>query len=162
MPGHVTFAENQKGVSFDKILGPWLDGASVITLTDPYIRAFYQIRNFMELVETVIRLKGDDEEVKIHLVTTPDGMYPDKQADNFAKIEENVAIAGVTFTWELNTSGGLHARHIVTDTGWKISLDRGLDIYQQYEMNDAFVLANRGQQYRPCKAFEVTYLKVGE
>jgi ATP-dependent Lon protease len=161
-PGHYAFQENQKGVTYDALFGPYLRGATSITITDPYIRAFYQIRNFMELIETVIRLKGDDEEVKIHLVTTPDGMYPEKQADNFAKIEENVAIAGVTFTWEFNTSGGLHARHIVTDTGWKISLDRGLDIYQQYEMNDAFVLANRGQQYRPCKAFEVTYLKVGE
>jgi ATP-dependent Lon protease len=161
-PGHYAFQENQKGVTFDALFGVHLKGATSITITDPYIRAFYQIRNFMELVETVIRLKGDDEEVKIHLVTTPDGMYPDKQADNLAKIEENVAIAGINFTWEFNTSGGLHARHIVTDTGWKISLDRGLDIYQQYEMNDAFVLANRGQQYRPCKAFEVTYLKVEE
>jgi hypothetical protein len=49
--------------------------------------------------------------------------------------------------------------HIVTDHGWKISLDRGLDIFQHYEMNDAFTFANRLQQYRPCKAFEVTFIK---
>ena len=28
-------------------------------------------------------------------------------------------------------------------------LDRGLDIFQQYEMNDAFTFANRLQQFRP-------------
>jgi ATP-dependent Lon protease len=49
----------------------------------------------------------------------------------------------------------------VSDTGWKISLDRGLDIYQKFEMNDAFSLANRLQGYRQVKAFEVTYLKTG-
>jgi ATP-dependent Lon protease len=26
-------------------------------------------------------------------------------------------------------------------------------------MNDAFTFANRLQQFRPCKAFEVTYIK---
>ena len=34
-----------------------------------------------------------------------------------------------------------------------------LDIFQHYEMNDAFTFANRLQQYRPCKAFEVTFIK---
>ncbi len=66
---------------------------------------------------------------------------------------------GVNFTWEFDGTGTIHARHIVTDHGWKISLDRGLDIFQHYEMNDAFTFANRLQQYRPCKAFEVTYIK---
>jgi ATP-dependent Lon protease len=64
------------------------------------------------------------------------------------------------FTWEFDGTGAIHARHIVTDTGWKISLDRGLDIFQRYEMNDAFGLANRLQEYRPVKAFEVTYLRL--
>jgi ATP-dependent Lon protease len=50
-------------------------------------------------------------------------------------------------------------RHIVGDTGWKVSRDRGLDIFQKFEMNDAFNLANRLQGFRQVKAFEVTYLK---
>jgi ATP-dependent Lon protease len=47
----------------------------------------------------------------------------------------------------------------MTDHGWKILLDRGLDVFQRYEMNDAFDLSNRLQQYRQCKAFEVTFLR---
>ena len=54
----------------------------------------------------------------------------------------------------------IHARHIVTAQGWKVLLDRGLDIFQQYDMKDAFSLANRLQQYRACKAFEVTFIKL--
>jgi ATP-dependent Lon protease len=42
----------------------------------------------------------------------------------------------------------------------KILLDRGLDIYQRYEMNDAFAIANRLPEYRPIKAFQVTYLNL--
>jgi ATP-dependent Lon protease len=46
--GHFTFAENQKGVTFDVLFGPYLAGAQKITITDPYVRAFYQIRNLMD------------------------------------------------------------------------------------------------------------------
>jgi ATP-dependent Lon protease len=66
---------------------------------------------------------------------------------------------GIDFTWEFDESGTIHARHIVTDHGWKISLDRGLDIFQHYEMNEAFAFANRLQQFRSSKAFEVTFIK---
>ncbi|MCY4313413.1 MAG: hypothetical protein OXD44_06930, partial [Gammaproteobacteria bacterium] len=61
--------------------------------------------------------------------------------------------------WEFDNSRSIHARHITTDHGWKISLDRGLDIFQPYEMNDAFAFSNRLQQHRSSKAFEVTYIK---
>ena len=156
---HLTFQENQKGISFDAILGPYLRGATMITVTDPYIRLFFQMRNFMELLETVVRHKAPDEEVAVHLVTTEDEFKGEQQRANFEKMKESASAAGVNFTWEFDWTGTVHARHIVTDCGWKISLDRGLDIFQHYEMNDAFDFANRLQQYRRCKAFEVTFIK---
>lgn len=156
---HLTFQENQKGLSFDTLLGPYLKGATAITVTDPYIRLFYQVRNFMEFLETVVKHKAPDEEVSVHLVTTEDEFKGEQQKDNFEKMKESASAVGVNFTWEFDGTGTIHARHIVTDHGWKISLDRGLDIFQHYEMNDAFTFANRLQQYRPCKAFEVTFIK---
>ena len=33
----------------------------------------------------------------------------------------------VAFSWECDHSPNFHARNIVTDTGWKITMDRGLD-----------------------------------
>jgi len=157
---HLTFQENQKGISFDTLLGPYLRGASSITMTDPYIRMFYQVRNFMEFLETVVKHKAQDEEVALHLITTEDDFKGEQQKDNFEKIKESSSAVGINFTWEFDNTGTIHARHIVTDHGWKISLDRGLDIYQNYEMNDAFTFANRLQQYRACKAFEVTFIKL--
>ena len=156
---HLAFQENQKGISFDTILGPYLRGAAMITVTDPYIRLFFQMRNFMEFLETVVKHKAPDEEVSVHLVTTEDEFKGEQQRANFEKMKESASAAGVNFTWEFDATRTIHARHIVTDLGWKISLDRGLDIFQHYEMNDTFDFANRLQQYRRCKSFEVTFIK---
>ena len=159
---HLTFQENQKGLSFDTLLGPYLKCATAITVTDPYIRLFYQVRNFMEFLETVVKHKAPDEEVSVHLVTTEDEFKGEQQKENFEKMEASASAVGINFTWAFDGTGTIHARHIVTDHGWKISLDRGLDIFQHYEMNDAFSFVNRLQQFRPCKAFEVTFIKAGE
>ena len=154
---HLTFQENQRGVSYDKLFGSYLSGANLIVITDSYIRLFYQVRNFMEFLETVVKHKPLEEEVAVHLITTEDEFKSDQQQEYFEKIQESCVAAGIAFTWEFD--GTIHARHIETDNGWKILLDRGLDIFQHYEMNDAFTFNNRLQQFRPCKAFEVTYLK---
>lgn len=157
--GHLTFQENQKGITFDTLFGPYFRGATQITVTDPYIRLFYQVRNFMELLETVVKCKAPEDEVSIHLVTTEDEFKGQQQQESLEKIKNTASAVGIAFTWEFDITGSIHARHIVTDHGWKISLDRGLDIFQHYEMNDAFTFSNRLQQYRPCKAFEVTFIR---
>lgn len=156
---HLSYQENQKGVSFDELFGPYLHGANKIIVTDPYIRLFYQIRNFMEFLETVIKYRATGEEVSVHLITGADEFKQAQQIEFFEKIQKSAASLGITYTWEFDVTGTIHARHITTDTDWKILLDRGLDIFQQYDMNNTFSFANRLQQFRAAKAFEVTYIK---
>jgi len=157
--GNFVFKENQKGVSFDRLFGPYIQGASRITVTDPYIRKFFQIRNLMEFMETVIKRKSLEAEVEVKLITVKDDFKYDQQITNLEQIRDNSATAGIHFSWEFDETGTMHARYIIIDTGWKISLDRGLDIFQHYDMKDSFSLSNRLQEYRACKAFEVTYLR---
>ena len=159
---HLTFQENQKGISFDTLFGPYLKGAAQITVTDPYIRLFYQMRNFMEFLETVVKHKALDEEVSVNLVTTEDAFKGEQQKENLEKMKESAGSVGINLSWEFDGTGTIHARHILTDHGWKISMDRGLDIFQHYEMNDTFIFTNRLQQFRPCKAFEVTFIRADE
>ena len=159
MPKHRVFAENQLGVSYDDLFGDYVKGAKQLTITDPYIRIFYQARNLMEFMETVVRFKSAEDEVAVHLITTAD-QYTEQQTEYLLRIQTGVEPAGITFTWEYDETNSLHARHITADHGWKISLDRGLDIFQRYELNDVFTLSNRVQQMRPVKAFEVTYLEI--
>ena len=158
--GHQTFAENQRGVSYDGLFSPYLKGAKHITITDPYIRLFFQARNLMELLETIVKNKAEEDEVVVSLVTVEDEFKGDQQREFFEKIQNEMFTVGIKFAYSFDNSGSQHARHIVTDTGWKISLDRGLDIFQQYDMGDAFQLANRSQRHRACKAFEVTYIRI--
>lgn len=160
--GHVTFTENQKGVSFDTLFGPWLDGAAEITLTDPYIRVYHQMRNLMELLEVVALRKPDGEDVRFNLLTAPDQEDLERQAGYLEQIRDGIAPLGVEFTWAFDGTSTIHARHLVTDTGWKILLDRGLDVFQRADLNNGFSPANRHQRFRPVKSFEVTYLREGE
>ncbi|MBB1438397.1 BREX system Lon protease-like protein BrxL [Shewanella sp. SG41-4] len=159
---HIVVMENQRGTSFDNLFGPYLRGARHITITDPYIRLFYQARNLMELLETIVRGKSEEDEVVVSLITVADEFKSEQQGEWLDQIQSAMLAVGIHFTYSFDNSGSQHARHIVSDTGWKISLDRGLDIFQQYDMNDAFQLANRLQSQRPCKAFEVTYIRMQE
>ncbi|OYZ13693.1 MAG: TIGR02688 family protein [Sphingomonadales bacterium 28-64-96] len=158
--GHFTFSENQKGITFDKLFAPYLIGARKIVVTDPYIRAFHQVRNVMELAETIARTKSPADEISCHLITCADGIRPEKQAEFLSAVADACEGVGIHFTWEIDETDTIHARHIVTDTGWKIALDRGLDIFQPFDGNNAFSFANRNQAHRSIKAFEVIYLRL--
>ena len=159
-PGHVVFAENRKGISFDKIFGPWTDGAARIVITDPYIRKFHQARNVMELIEMLIRRKQPEDQVAVHLVTARDDGNIQEQQECLDGIAEACTGAGVDFTWAFDGTGTIHARDITTDTGWKIVLDRGLDIFQPTprKMN-GFSLGERMQEHRMIRGFYVTYIE---
>lgn len=158
--GHFTYNENQKGVSYDLLFGNYVKDAKNIEIVDPYIRIFFQCRNMMEFLEMLNKYKDDTEEMNVHLKTIADEHENEKQEEFFTSMQNSMASAGIHFSWEYDHTNTIHARSITTDTGWKISLDRGLDIFQKYDMNDSFSLSNRSQKYRSCKAFEVTYIKL--
>jgi ATP-dependent Lon protease len=157
---HVVFKENQRGLSFEELFWPYLKGASKITVTDAYLRAFYQIKNLMELMEVIARNKPEEDELAVHVITSGSDFGDSQQIEFFEKIMNSCSGVGIDFTYEIDDSKAIHARHIITDHGWKILLDRGLDVFQYYEMKDAFTFMNRLQKTRPCKAFEVTFIKM--
>ena len=156
--GHIVVPENSKGFSFRRLFAEHLRGARQITVLDPYVRAFWQIRNFMELVQLVHDLTPVGEESKIRLVTKSDPERCVEQDENLRKIQESCAGSRVSVEYDYDQNDNFHARSITTDTGWKISLDRGLDIFQRYEISP-FTLAASVQDERQTKAFEVTYLR---
>lgn len=157
---HLVFHENQRGLSFDKLFSPYLVGAKRIIITDPYLRMFHQLRNLMELMETISKLQGPEDEVVVHVVTVEDDSNGDRQTESLQKIADACTGVGIQFSWAYDTSGTKHDRDITTDTGWKIVLGRGLDVFQRFELNDAFSFANRLQQHRQCKEFSVTFVRV--
>ncbi|MFJ9027654.1 BREX system Lon protease-like protein BrxL [Streptomyces sp. NPDC102274] len=160
--GHREFQENQRGISFGTLLGPYLRGAGQITIVDPYIRQFHQARNLMELIEEIASAKDAADEVNIKLVTSENDGGEDKvrkQLEFLLKVKQGAAAGGINF--DVSFDDTIHDRSIVTDTGWKILLGRGLDIFQ-FVTGDAFDLATRRQEYRQVKAFSVTYIRAGQ
>mgnify|MGYP004668112909 FL=1 len=160
--GHIAFRENQRGISYEKLFGEHLDGAHNIVVIDPYVRTFHQCRNLMELLEVVIHhFKYDTPTINVQLITAPDEYVDSKQVDYLQRIQESMAPMGLDFTWKIDDSGSLHARHLKIDDSWDILLDRGLDIWQRFDSNDAFSIEGHMPEMRRVKAFEITYMKVG-
>ena len=65
----------------------------------------------------------------------------------------------VAFTWELDHSPNFHERSVTTDNGWKITIDRGIDIFQRFETGP-FSLEQAMQGARLKRGAEVNYVKL--
>lgn len=157
--GHRGYQENQRGVSYANILIPYLRGATEITITDPYIRQFHQARNLMELIEALAVIKDPADEVNVKLITSESTDGPEKvqkQLEFLLRVKQSAEVAGITVDVQLD--GTIHDRSIVTNSGWRINLGRGLDIFQ-FVSNDTFDLALKIQEYRQVKAFGITYVR---
>ncbi len=158
--GLVSYRENQRGVSYDSLFGPYLEGAERVEIIDPYVRTFHQCRNVMELMGVLIKhLDYTKASPRVHLITAPDAYNPDRQVDYLRQIAEAVEPMDIDFTWELNDTG-IHARHLRIDDSWDILLDRGLDIWQKFDSGNAFALETMMPEMRRVKQFELTYLRI--
>ena len=153
--GHQVYQDNEKGVSYHNLFGAYLKDAKNITLNDGYIRMPYQFKNLVEFCVMLSKLKRIDEEVDLEVVTWNKEEFINKSEEYFAEIIPDVQKLGINLTFRFED---IHARSIVADNGWKISLDRGLDIFQEVE--GFFSVENMDQEQRLIRGFEVTYLKV--
>lgn len=157
---HLLVRENQTGLCYDDLFGKYIANAQKIIIGDPGTSLFHQAKNFVDFMEMVVRRRGAGSNVSMHLVTVGDESGAGQQLEFFNRIRTAGLVAGIDFSWEFVPPENLPEKHVTTDTGWKILLDRGLDIFQPYEMNDAFDFSNRMQQFRPCKAFEARWLRL--
>jgi ATP-dependent Lon protease len=149
-----TIFENQTGISYRKLFGKYLKGATEIEIEDPYIRYHYQFRNFMEFCSMLADIKSEGEEIKLTLKTSNEKEHIDDAAKAFEEIKDSLESLGIFLDYQFKEKA--HDRFIVADTGWKILIGRGLDIFQKSE--SAYDLAGIHQEKRKCKQTEITYL----
>ena len=158
-PGHIVVPENSKGWSYQRLFARHLAGARKITINDPYVRLFFQVRNLMELLQVIHALVPEGDEASVHLVTQSDPDSCVRQEENLNQLVAAFTGSRVAFFWEYDHRPGFHARSIVTDTGWKITLDRGLDFFQRYE-SGPFSLEQAMQEARLTRGVEISYMQV--
>jgi ATP-dependent Lon protease len=157
--GHLMVPENTRGWSYRRLFARHLKGATRITISDPYIRHFYQVKNVMEFVQMVYDLVPEGDEVAIHLITQSEPETCVRQEEHLSQMAASFTGTRIAFTWEFDHNPNFHARSVTTDTGWKISIDRGLDCFQRYETG-AFSAEQAIQEARLTRRAEVTYLQM--
>lgn len=156
--GQRDFVENQRGVSYETLLLPYLRGAAEIELHDPYIRMNHQGRNLVELLALIASAKDPADEIVFKLFTTldDDPHFQQKQLQMLSQVVQEAAQQGLKV--EVAKDPGGHDRWIRTDTGWRINLGRGLDIFQKSD-GGWFDLGTTRQEFRQVRAFGVTYIR---
>ncbi len=111
--------ENQRGITYYKLFGPYLAGAKKIVVEDAYVRKPYQLRNLAEFLEMLLRCKKPDEDVAVHLVTGHnDPGFVEAQLNGLNELASAFSQLGVNLTYEFRDT--LHDRSITADTGWEI------------------------------------------
>ena len=147
----ITIRENQGGITYKGLFGDYLRTAKEIKLTDPFIRQPYQIDNLVDFIQMVRDVTSVQDTIKIHLSTqNEDDEKVAEVIDSFNDLADELLPLGIEFTYDFKAD---HDRMIQTDTGWTITLGRGLDIYEKF---GRFSLSRANQQNRRCKAFNVS------
>lgn len=156
--GQRDFVENQRGVSYETLLLPYLEGATEIELHDPYIRRNHQGRNLVDLLAMIAGAKDPADEIAFTLFTLleEDPEHERQQLKMLHEIVQAAAQQGIKVKVAKDPGG--HDRWIRTDTGWRINLGRGLDIFQKSD-GSWFDLGTSRQEFRQVRAFGITYMR---
>lgn len=147
--------ENQTNVSYDRLFGHYLKGATDFLIQDPYIRLPHQFKNFMELCSLIYKKNQDAETMNIKLITWNDNDFKETSIINFEEIKDSLGEMNIEFEYEFKESA--HDRYIITNDGWKIILGRGLDMWQKSA--GRYDIAEYLQEKRKCKEFDVIVLR---
>lgn len=157
--GHADFHAGQRYVSYESLMLPYLRGATHIKIIDPYIRRPHQIRNLVEFIAMLVAHSEEGTEIDIALATVAeedDDKYA-LQGQLLYKLQHDAWSIGVRLHIDMQDPGTLHDRRIEANSGWRIDLGRGLDIWNRPEQGDPF--APLRQELRTVRSdFTVHYL----
>lgn len=145
--------EGQKGISYERLFSPYVRGATIIKIYDPYIKMAHQAYNLLNFCEI---LDTHGERVKVELVTARDSTLESQQEKKLDEIKKGLLNDNIELEYEFNDKQ--HDRWIETDTGWRIMLGRGLDIFQPRE--DYYGRGFSDQTKRKCRATTITYTRL--
>lgn len=154
-PHQTILKDNQTGISYKKLFGDYLKGAQNITIQDPYIRMPYQFKNLLEFCMMLANNKALEDEINFEIVSWNDETHLSDSISYFEELQESVSNLGINLTYRMENH---HDRFIAASNDWKITLGRGLDIFEKIE--GRFNVADLDQTKRKCKSCEITYLKL--
>lgn len=155
-PKTLSIRYGDTGYSYDKLFAEYLEGAKSIELQEPYLSHGYQLQNLTRFAETIAKV-GDCK--KITLTTKMGDTIDDTKKIQDGLEQLKAALQDIGIDFEFTFSDLIHARYIITDNGWNISLDRGLHIYQNIGRN-FYLMGYYDLDLRPCLETKIVYTKV--
>lgn len=152
-PKTIHIEEGETGHSYKTLFGQYLKGARLIKVIDPYVRLEYQIRNLISFIGII---DTSTNAVQLSITTSAEDAYQEREiGKKLDEIKANVLKHGVDLTYDFSMT--VHRRGIELDNGWKIIIDRGLDIFQKPESK--YELSEVDQTKKKCRETEITYIK---
>ncbi|HRV09324.1 MAG TPA: SNF2-related protein, partial [Acidobacteriota bacterium] len=149
-PAHVRIRQGATGYSFDRIFKPFLPTASKVELRDPDIlrsEALPILVSMVKLIENYCH-----EGTKLRIVGRP--TLPDEKEiiDSYwATLRSDLAVRRMSL--DVREDPDAVDTHVRTDTGWRIVLPGGLNIYN-WDVS-AFPISETEQLRTPCRETEV-------
>ena len=155
IPQQVILKDNQTGISYKKLFAAYLKGSTDIKIQDPYIRMPYQFKNLLEFCIMLGNNKDPDQEINLDVTTWNNDEFIQDSILYFEELQSSVLDLGINLTYNFENH---HDRFINSDNGWKITLGRGLDIFEKIE--GRFSVADIDQTKRKCKSCELTFIRL--
>ena len=154
-PHQFILKDNQTGISYKKLFGAYLKGVTHLSLQDPYIRMPYQFKNLLEFCMMLGNNKDPEMEIALEVITWNTEEFMSDSISFFEELQTNVLDLGINLVYKFENN---HDRFIEANNGWKITLGRGLDIFEKTD--GRFNVADMDQTWRKCKSCELTYFKI--
>lgn len=146
------FEAGETHVTYRGVLGEHLQGEEQITIVDPHVKSFRQIRMLGELLESLAHPDGAGVHVRLVTGRPSIGLeWEVGQATALIAVKEAVAALGVHLTVDFDNTN--HDRWITTSR-WTIILGEGIDFWA------AHTCGSRPEQDRIIgQKFAVTYTR---
>jgi len=126
---HYEILEGATGYTYERIFRPYMDGATEITVEDPYIRSNHQVANFTRFCALTIRVGSVKS---IELITGQRfGESTDDADSRLETLRRDLQSRNIALKW--TRVDALHDREFRFNNGWTVKIGRGLDIYQKPE-----------------------------
>ena len=124
---HFTITYDSTGYSYESIFVPYLTGAKVVVIEDPYIRTTHQVQNLIRFCEAMLK---QSTVKKIELITSYDNQTNVQEiTERLQDIKQSLLELDVELSIKVNEN--LHDREIRIDNGWIVKIGRGLDFFQR-------------------------------
>jgi len=112
--------DNGKGWSCRRIFEKYLLGYSNISIQDPYVRSFHQIRSPVEFLRIVNELTRSGKKVTVTLITGVDSNTLRKykeQIKNLKQVKDSFTKTAKIFTFKINSNQDSYALSITINHG---------------------------------------------